>query len=155
MVRSHFVNDYKKFMRKLMAHYPLDEVMSIAVGCSLEVIGEMRVEALMNAGLKSRMSVLDVRCGGGRTTRPPSKKYEINYRGTDVVQELLDYGASNCPHQSIFEERVPINSLPKLFSGHCFLPLGSVREHQAGLQSFRSMRRIEARRITQKFRQLQ
>ena len=48
--------------------------------------------------------------------------------------------------------RVAANALPSLTEQRindqevCCVPLESVREHQTGLQSFRSMRRIDARR---------
>jgi ubiquinone/menaquinone biosynthesis C-methylase UbiE len=102
MAQSHFVKDYEKLVQDLMASHPLDEAMSLAVGGSAEILGDLQVEVLTRVGLHNGMSVVDLGCGSGRTARPLSKKYEVNYLGTDVVQELLDYAALNCPRQYRF-----------------------------------------------------
>ncbi len=97
MAKFHFVEDYERHVRALKAAYPLDEAMSLAVGGGFDHIGSILYRLLLNAGLRNGMKVLDFGCGSGRVARQLGRNLKISYCGIDVVQDLLDYAAANCP----------------------------------------------------------
>jgi len=94
MARFHFVEDYERLVAHLMAKHPLDEAMSIAVGGLYDLFGSIEAQLLADLGLKSGMRLIDLGCGSGRGAAAISKRFEISYLGTDIVQALLDYAAS-------------------------------------------------------------
>ena len=96
---SHFIEDYRKLVRGLIANYPIDEAMSRAVGGQFEIIGRIEKQLLIQSGLKPGHNVVDVGCGSGRLALA-LRDYlapEGGYSGTDVVPELLDYARARCP----------------------------------------------------------
>jgi ubiquinone/menaquinone biosynthesis C-methylase UbiE len=98
MVQFHFVEDYEKHVAALLASHPIDEAMSLAVGGQYDEIGAAQAELLCRLGLRSGMSVVDIGCGSGRTAKHLGRLLpQLNYLGTDVVQSLLDYAASQSP----------------------------------------------------------
>lgn len=97
MAEFHFVEDYEKHVANLVKTHGLDEGMSLAVGGSYEVIGNIQAEILMKLGLKGGMRIADVGCGSGRTAAALSKRINIEYDGFDIVQQLLDYAATKSP----------------------------------------------------------
>src|SRR5882724_8953970 len=97
MARFHFVEDYERLVAHLMAKHPLDEAMSIAVGGLYDLFGSIEAQLLADLGLKSGMRLIDLGCGSGRGAAAISKRFEISYLGTDIVQALLDYAASKTP----------------------------------------------------------
>jgi SAM-dependent methyltransferase len=96
--RFHFLEDYRRLVRSLIAQHPLPQAMSIAVGGSYEALGEIEKELLVGVGLKPDQTLLDVGCGSGRLAKA-LVPYLTSGRfvGTDVVQELLDYARDGCP----------------------------------------------------------
>jgi ubiquinone/menaquinone biosynthesis C-methylase UbiE len=94
----HFVSEYTRHVRNLMASHPLDEAMSLAVGGRYDEIGKWEVNLLKACGLGEGMSVIDLGCGSGRLAKHLGLSFnDIRYVGIDVVQELLDYAASKSP----------------------------------------------------------
>jgi meiotically up-regulated gene 157 (Mug157) protein len=66
MAKFHFVEDYERHVEALLRLYPLDEVMSLAVGGQFENVGLIKLELLWHLGLSDNMSVTDLGCGSGR-----------------------------------------------------------------------------------------
>lgn len=99
MAQFHFVEDYVKHVAALRAAYPIDEAMALAVGGpDYNGIGQIELNILRAAGLKSGMSVFDLGCGSGRLANALGKSgIELEYLGTDVVQDLLDYAETKTP----------------------------------------------------------
>lgn len=98
MAQFHFVEDYERHVANLKANYPLDEAMSLAVGGNYDRAGEIEMGLLNKAGLADGMSIFDLGCGSGRLANALAKSgLTIEYLGTDVVQDLLDYAASKTP----------------------------------------------------------
>jgi len=98
MTKRHFVDEYTTLVRDLMARYPLDEAMSVAVGGGYDEAGRNEVRALQACGLEDGMSIIDFGCGSGRLAKHLGLTFErIEYLGIDIVQELLDYAASKSP----------------------------------------------------------
>jgi ubiquinone/menaquinone biosynthesis C-methylase UbiE len=97
MAKFHFVEDYERLVARLMATHPLDEAMSIAVGGLYDVFGPIEAQLLADLGLKDGMRLIDLGCGSGRGAVAISRRFDIAYLGTDIVQALLDYAASKTP----------------------------------------------------------
>jgi SAM-dependent methyltransferase len=96
--KFHFVDDYRKLVRELIARYPLPEAMSRAVGGNYEALGEIEKQMLIGLGLQPGHTLVDVGCGSGRLARALLPYLTTGaYLGTDVVQELLDYARQGCP----------------------------------------------------------
>ena len=96
--RFHFLRDYRRLVRNLLAEHPLQRAMSLAVGGSYEALGEVEKQLLVGIGLEPGHDLLDVGCGSGRLAKA-LVPYMTSGRflGTDVVQELLDYAQNGCP----------------------------------------------------------
>lgn len=94
----HFVDDYRKLVRQLIAHLPLPEAMSRAVGGEFTAMGQIEKQLLIGYGLKPEHTLVDVGCGAGRLARQ-LVGYLTSGRvlGTDVVPELVDYARTGCP----------------------------------------------------------
>jgi SAM-dependent methyltransferase len=99
MAQFLFVEDYIKHVANLKAAYPLDEAMVKAVdGADYHQAGQTERDILFVAGLRPGMSVFDLGCGSGRlATALTKERISLQYLGTDVVQDLLDYAASKTP----------------------------------------------------------
>lgn len=94
----HYVRDYRKHVRNLIANHPLDEAMSLAVGGHFDEIGNIVAEIVMRCGATNSSSIIDLGCGSGRLAKHIGIRLpDIQYLGIDVVQELLDYAATKSP----------------------------------------------------------
>ena len=99
MAQFHFVEDYVNQVAAFKAAYPLDEAMARSVGgADYHKAGQTERDILYASGLKPGMSVFDLGCGSGRlATALANEDIKLDYLGTDVVQDLLDYAASKTP----------------------------------------------------------
>lgn len=97
MAQFHFVEDYERYVAKLVSTYPLDEAMSHAVGGHYELFGRIEAQLLRMAGLRKAMRVVDLGCGSGRLASALHASEDISYLGIDIVQVLLDYAKSRAP----------------------------------------------------------
>lgn len=98
LARYHFVEDYERVVRDVLARFPLDEAMSNAVGGDYERVGNLAADVLTYAGARDGIDFLDFGCGSGRVASALAKRMRLkSYLGTDVVRELLDYAHSKCP----------------------------------------------------------
>ena len=95
--QPHFVRDYRRMVRRLMADHPLDEAMSLAVGGDYDAVGPGLADLLVREGLGDGMSLLDLGCGSGRLAHALGSRVELDYLGVDVVPELLAYARTRCP----------------------------------------------------------
>ena len=103
MAEFHFVEDYERLVDFLLAHYPIDEAMARAVGGNYYQIGQIELELLQFAGLRSGMSVLDLGCGSGRLAHAlGGSGLILQYTGVDVVPRLLEYAATKFPSEFQF-----------------------------------------------------
>lgn len=98
MAEFHFVEDYERLIADLVARYPLDEAMSIAVGGNYEAIGRTELAVLRHAGLTEGQRLIDLGCGSGRLAWAlGDARLDVGYLGIDIVQPLLDYARSRAP----------------------------------------------------------
>lgn len=102
MAQFHFVEDYERHVSNLLAAHPIDEAMSLAVGGNYDLVGQIECALMGYAGLRNRMSVLDLGCGSGRLATALGKQMKIEYTGIDVVQPLLDYAKTRAPRNYKF-----------------------------------------------------
>jgi SAM-dependent methyltransferase len=102
MAEFHFVEDYERHVANLIANYPLDEAMSLAVGGGFELVGAIEVDILRFFGLEDGMSLIDLGCGSGRLASALGRSAKIEYTGIDIVQILLDYAKSKSPSNYSF-----------------------------------------------------
>lgn len=104
MADFHFVKDYEKHVAGLIARYPIDEAMTLAVGGSdFGKVGQIELSLLLRAGLRSEMAIFDLGCGSGRLAAALGQSaMRLRYLGTDVVQALLDYAATKAPRHFHF-----------------------------------------------------
>ena len=95
--RHHFVRDYRRLVRRLLADHPRDEAMSLAVGGEYAATGLRLVEILTRTGLADGMAILDLGCGSGRLAHALPRDMCLDYLGLDVVPELLSYARERSP----------------------------------------------------------
>jgi len=99
----HYERDYNRHVANLQRAHPHDEAMALSVGGQFELMGKVQVAALRDRGLVDGMAVVDFGCGSGRTAVQLAEHFpNIAYVGVDVVQDLLDYAAKNCPRHFRF-----------------------------------------------------
>ena len=99
---SHFVEDYERLVSLLKATYPAEEAMQRAVGGYYDEMGELQANFLASY-LEPTSSVVDLGCGSGRTAKHLGVRYpRLTYLGLDVVQDLLDYAATQSPSHFSF-----------------------------------------------------
>jgi SAM-dependent methyltransferase len=94
MSQPNSVAEYRAQTSRLLAEFPVDKAMELAVGGgSFEVVGAAEAALMRQAGLSEGQFVIDLGCGCGRLAVRLSKQFGrgISYLGTDVVPELLDY----------------------------------------------------------------
>jgi ubiquinone/menaquinone biosynthesis C-methylase UbiE len=103
MAEFHFVEDYRRHIANLVANYPIDEAMSLAVGGDYHRVGKVAVDLLEHLGLEEGMTVLDFGCGSGRVATVMAREWRLKgYVGIDVVQQVLDYADSKTPKEFEF-----------------------------------------------------
>lgn len=100
--KPHFVRDYERHVENLIAAYPLDEAMSLAVGGSYEETGITLKQILQYAGFRDGMSVIDLGCGSGRLAHALGKELQVEYCGIDIVEALLAYARTKTPQHYRF-----------------------------------------------------
>ena len=89
--KLHSVASYEQWVAHLLANYPEEEALSIAVGGNYEDIGVYEHALLLMHGLQPDQSVIDVGCGSGRLAYQLRRYPGLRYIGTDPVPALIDY----------------------------------------------------------------
>jgi ubiquinone/menaquinone biosynthesis C-methylase UbiE len=88
-----YVATYGTHVRNLIAQYPREQAMSLAIGSEWKAFGVLMREILVAAGLKPEHYLVDVGCGSGRLAHTLDV---AQYLGTDIVPELITYSREIC-----------------------------------------------------------
>jgi SAM-dependent methyltransferase len=128
--QPHYVRNYERMVTRLLAHYPLEEAMSRAVGGDYDRGGVVQADILVGLGLRAGHEIVDFGCGSGRLSTELGRRFggAIGYLGVDVVQPLLDYAASKAPASYRFLRHLEL-SLPAPDASADFLAAFSVFTH--------------------------
>lgn len=124
--------------------------MSLAVGGDFERTGGLLADALIGAGLRDGMRLLDLGCGSGRVASALAERVRIDYLGVDVVAELLDYARARAPAHYRFRLNTTLD-LPAeagAFNMGCAFSVFTHLQHEesyAYLEAFRRVLRPEGR----------
>lgn len=85
------VASYEQWVDYLLANFPEEQALSMAVGGDYEAIGVYEHALLRAQGLQPDSVVMDVGCGSGRLAFQLRRCPALGYVGTDPVPALLDY----------------------------------------------------------------
>lgn len=106
---SHSIRDYSRLVRNLIASHPgnLDLAMAKAVGAqTLEIFresGDKHYHVLRRFGLQDGYAIYDLACGSGRTASALKRHgWSGEYRGADIIPDLVDYATRNNPGFQFF-----------------------------------------------------
>jgi len=101
---SHSVRDYRALVRAKLKSLPDNPSLALAQAIGAPTmadfisIGDGPVAVLRHHGLVDGMSVYDLGCGCGRTAQALCRAgWQGDYTGADVVEELIDELARQCP----------------------------------------------------------
>jgi SAM-dependent methyltransferase len=102
--QSHSVRDYRALVRAKLKQFPDNPALALAQAIGAQTmddfvsIGDGHVAVLRHHGLTDGMTVYDLGCGCGRTAQALVRHgWQGHYTGADVVQELIDELAQQCP----------------------------------------------------------
>src|ERR1700687_4975539 len=138
----HFVTEYTELVKWLIATYPIDEAMSLAVGGDYDRLGKLAAEVVQSCGLREGHSLVDLGCGSVRLAKQIGIAFpNIKYTGIDIVQELLDYASSKSPAHFRFILNRTIN-IPCTDSSVDFVIAFSVFTHLYHDESYAYLRDI-------------
>jgi ubiquinone/menaquinone biosynthesis C-methylase UbiE len=97
MAKFHFVEDYERLVKSLVARHPIDVAMEIAVGGNYRIFGEIEADIVQSEGLSAGMRIVDLGCGSGRLASVLHERLDVAYLGIDIVEALLDYARRKAP----------------------------------------------------------
>jgi len=132
---------------EMKATLPLETAMSKAVGSesSYERAGDGLSSALISAGLSSGHTLIDVGCGSGRVAAALGRKMpDIEYLGTDIVPDLLDYARQNSPDhfKFVLHQQISIPARDESANMVCFFSVLTHLFHQESYVYLRDAKRV-------------
>ncbi|MDE2403741.1 MAG: class I SAM-dependent methyltransferase [Sphingomonadales bacterium] len=132
---AHAVRDYRRMVRRRLREYPQNRSLALAraIGASsmaeFHDYGMRQVAVLRHHGLSDGMAIYDLGCGCGRTAQALYRSgWKGQYKGADVIGELVDEVRRTCPGYSAVVHRPlsiasPDGSLDMLFHWSVFTHL--------------------------------
>ena len=150
MTQPHFVRNYNRYVRRLMAAAPDHEAaMALAVGGgSYTEIGGRTRRFLESLGLQGTDYVIDIGAGSGRLTTALKDLPDLRYMGTDVVPELLEFARNKSGREDWTFKLVDRIEIPEADAVADFVVFFSVLTHLEETESYRYLQ--EARRVIKK-----
>ena len=134
-VSAHSIRDYRRLVRRKLRQHPGNRELALAqaIGSvTMEVFrdwGERQVAVLRHHDLADGMAIYDLGCGCGRTAQALVRAgWHGQYRGADIVGELVDEITRTCPGYEAVVHReltivAPDASLDLLFHWSVFTHL--------------------------------
>ncbi len=113
--KLHSVASYEQWVTYLLANFPEEKAISIAVGGDYEDIGVYEHALLRTHGLRDDSFVVDIGCGSGRLANQLKRYPALRYLGTDPVPQLVDYAQRKTGREDFRflvekENRVPVEA---------------------------------------------
>jgi SAM-dependent methyltransferase len=140
-----FVEDYPRFVDKLLNEHPRDRAMELAVGGD-DSFGDIELALLEKAGLSNYSYVIDVGCGSGRLMRRLEKFPSVRYLGTDVSKKLLEYAAETSTRRDFRLAWVDSTTIPEEDNVADIVVFFSVGTHMLHEEFFLYL--MDAKRVT-------
>ncbi|AIT82884.1 hypothetical protein JI59_25965 (plasmid) [Novosphingobium pentaromativorans US6-1] len=116
---THSINDYRKIVRNKLRQIPHNRALALAQAIGAESMetfvsqGDGHVAVLLHNGLTDGMAVYDLGCGCGRTAQALRRSgWKGTYIGADVVPELLQELARQCPDYATVLNTTPTIAAP-------------------------------------------
>ncbi|WP_019053994.1 class I SAM-dependent methyltransferase [Sphingobium xenophagum] len=150
--QSHSVRDYQALVRAKLKSLPHNPTLALAQAIGAPTmadfvsIGDGHVAVLRHHGLTDGMTVYDLGCGCGRTAQALRRAgWHGGYTGADVVQELIDELARQCPGYDVLlnvAPRIvaPDASLDIVFHWSVFTHLYPGESYLYTLDAFRALK---------------
>jgi ubiquinone/menaquinone biosynthesis C-methylase UbiE len=139
----HFTEAYRGYLRDLISAHPLDAAMAIAVGGAHDyaAVGAAEADLIESLGLLAGQSLIDIGCGSGRLSGELGRRFgaSIEYLGTDIAPEVLDYARSRAPASYQFVQHAE-PSIPAPASSADFIVAFSLFTHLLHEESFLYLR---------------
>ena len=117
--QSHSVRDYRALVREKLKSLPHDPALALAQAIGAPTmadfmsIGDGHVAVLRHHGLANGMTIYDLGCGCGRTAQALVRAgWQGHYTGADVVQDLIDELARQCPGYDVLLNVTPVIVAP-------------------------------------------
>ncbi len=146
VLRPYFVRDYNKLVRALIANEPdYAQAMAKAVGGAYIETGRRERRILESLGLRGTDYVIDIGAGSGRLATAMNDMPSLQYLGTDVVPELLDFARNKCGREDWAFKLVKAIEIPERDGVADFVVFFSVFTHLKEKESFRYLQ--EAKRV--------
>lgn len=111
-LRDGYIHNIKSILSNSSDSSSTEKAMSEAVGGSYDTIGYLEKTLLQQHGLKPDAFLLDVGCGSGRLLSQLSPNDIGKYLGTDISQDLLDYGQQFLHNENWRLEKVETCTIP-------------------------------------------
>jgi ubiquinone/menaquinone biosynthesis C-methylase UbiE len=140
-----FKASYEKQTSDLLATHSKEDAMATAVGGHFRAVGQLECALLVQHGLESRNTVVDVGCGSGRLGFQLRKLLEGRYVGIDIVEDLFKYAESICERPDWSFYQAPGLSIPESSDSADFICFFSVFTHLLHEESYQYLE--EAARV--------
>ena len=150
---SHSIDDYRRIVRNKLREMPGERALALAQAIGAETMetfvsqGDGHVAVLRHHGLTDGMAVYDLGCGCGRTAQALRRSgWHGSYTGADVVPELLEELARQCPGYATVLNVTPTiaaadGSLDMLFHWSVFTHLFPSEAYLYTAEAFRALKR--------------
>ncbi len=90
-MKSHFLTTYQDHVKQALSRFSHADAMEHAVGGNFKPLGVLQRNLLLQYGLTSQSSIVDIGCGSGRLAYALRDISDLEYLGVDVVDDLLQY----------------------------------------------------------------
>lgn len=149
---THSIDDYRRIVRYKLRQMPHDPALALAQAIGAESMetfvsqGDGHVAVLRHNGLADGMAVYDLGCGCGRTAQALRRSgWQGTYTGADVVPELLQELARQCPDYATVLNTTPTiaapdGSLDMVFHWSVFTHLFPAEAYLYTAEAFRALK---------------